>query len=125
MLPLISVAIGGALGSVLRWRLSVWLNNLHAWLPWGTLSVNWIGGFFIGVLIAFFEKNAHLSPEWKLLLITGVLGGLTTFSTFTAEAVSMLERQAYLAFASQILLHVVGSILLCIAGIALFKSLFQ
>lgn len=125
MLPLISVAIGGALGSVLRWRMSAWLNNPHAWLPWGTLSVNWIGGFFIGVLIAFFEKNTHLSPEWKLFLITGILGGLTTFSTFTAEAVSLLEREAYVALASQILLHVVGSILLCIAGIALVKSLLQ
>lgn len=125
MWPFIAVGVGGAIGSILRWRISAWLNQPHAWLPWGTLTVNWLGGFLIGILVAFFAHNPYLSSPWKLFLITGIMGGLTTFSTFTSESVGMLQNGAYFTFVSQVCLHLVGSIVLCMVGMALYKAVFQ
>src|SRR5660397_253012 len=92
----IAIGAGAALGACLRWGLSLWLNNFHTHLPIGTLVANWGGGLIIGVAVAFFVNNPALSPEWRLFVITGFLGALTTFSTFSAEAVALLQRGEYL-----------------------------
>lgn len=88
---LIAVACGGAIGSVLRWALSLRLNSLHQHIPMGTLTVNIVGSFIIGILIAGFARMPNLDPVWRALLVTGFCGGLTTFSTFSAEVVGMLS----------------------------------
>ena len=117
----LAVGIGGAIGSMLRWKLGVFMNHLHTHLPLGTLLVNCLGGYLIGLAVAFFNQSAALSPEWRLLVITGFLGGLTTFSTFSAEAVLFLQRGEYLWMLAHSLLHLIGSILFCILGFACFR----
>lgn len=89
---LLAVIIGGSVGCVARWLLALKLNSLFPNLPIGTLLVNLIGGFIIGGAIAFFIKSPSLDPAWKLLITTGFCGGLTTFSTFSAEVVFMLQQ---------------------------------
>ena len=101
----------------------MWLNNIHQHIPLGTLVANLGGGFIIGMATSFFFWHNNLSPEWRLFIITGFLGGLTTFSTFSAETVLMLQRGEYIWASVQILLHVAGSILMCIAGFAAYRYL--
>ncbi|MBS0309238.1 MAG: fluoride efflux transporter CrcB, partial [Proteobacteria bacterium] len=91
----LAVGVGAALGAWLRWGLSSWMNAWHT-LPIGTLAANLGGGFIIGMAMAFFQNHPHLSPEWRLLIVTGFLGGLTTFSTFSAESMLLLQRGDYL-----------------------------
>ena len=86
-----AVAIGAVLGAWLRWGLSTWLNPANPNLPLGTLTANIGGGYAIGLAVAFFSTNASLAPEWRLACITGFLGALTTFSTFSAESVQLLQ----------------------------------
>lgn len=88
----IAVGIGAALGAWLRWGLSLWLNPVFPVLPYGTLAANLLGGYLIGLALAFFLHNPDLSPEWRLFLVTGFLGGLTTFSTFSAEVFTQMAR---------------------------------
>lgn len=120
----IAVGVGGACGSLLRWLLGVWLTTPAQHVPWGTLAANWIGGYAIGFLVAFFDSHPWVSPEWRLLLITGVLGGLTTFSTFSAEAMALLQRGDYAWFLGHTALHLVGAIGLCVAGFATYRAVF-
>ena len=89
---LIAVGGGSALGGWARWGLSVWLNPRHANFFWGTFAANALGGFLVGVALAYFARHTELPPEWRLAVITGFLGGLTTFSTFSAEVVGLIER---------------------------------
>lgn len=111
-----AICIGASFGAVLRWILGLQLNALFPTIPLGTLAANLIGGYLIGLAVGFFGEVPSVSPEMRLLIITGFLGGLTTFSTFSAEVVSLIQggRLAW-AFGS-IGLHVMGSILLTILG---------
>ena len=115
-LSVAAVAAGAALGALTRWQLSLWLSP-GALIPWGTLAANLIGGYLIGVAIGVFNALPQIDPLWRLLLITGFLGGLTTFSTFSAEVVTFMT-QGRLALA---LLtagsHMIGSLLLTWVGL--------
>jgi CrcB protein len=122
-LSLASIAVGATLGAWLRWGLSLWLNARLATLPLGTLAANLIGAYLIGLVVGFFNDWPQLSPEWRLLAITGFLGGLTTFSTFSAEAVALLQQRDYLAVMLHTGTHLLGSIALCIAGLATWRWL--
>jgi len=123
-MKLLAVGMGAVLGAWLRWGLGLWLSVPGQAVPWGTLAANWGGGFVIGFLVAFFEGHPSLPPEWRLLLITGFLGGLTTFSTFSAEAMLLLQRGDYLWAIAHSGLHLLGSIALCVAGFALYRAVF-
>ena len=111
------ISVGAAAGALLRWLLGTRLNALFPFLPPGTLAANLIGGYLIGVCVAFFAANPNLSPEWKLLTITGFLGGLTTFSTFSAEVVLQLMQGRVAWALSTIVAHVLGSIAMTLLGI--------
>ena len=119
----IAVGLGAAIGSWLRWGLSVWLNVMLPELALGTLSANLIGGYLIGLAVAFFMQYPELSPEWRLFIITGFLGGLTTFSTFSAETVTLLARGQYAWGVATIVTHLGGSLLMTVLGIQTFKWL--
>ncbi len=119
----LAVGLGAAIGAWSRWFLGMWMNNIHQHIPLGTLVANLVGGFIIGMATSFFFWHNNISPEWRLFIITGFLGGLTTFSTFSAETVLMLQRGEYVWASLQILLHVAGSILMCIAGFAAYRYL--
>jgi CrcB protein len=120
----LAVGIGGAVGALLRWRLGVWLNAVFPTIPFGTLASNLIGGFIMGLCMEYFARNAGVPPELRLAATTGFLGGLTTFSTFSAETSVLLLRRDYLWSAAIIGAHVVGSVLLTIAGVYCVRLLF-
>lgn len=116
-----AVGVGAVLGAWLRWGLGLWLNPAYPALPMGTLAANLIGGYFIGVAIAFFSQHPGLAPEWRLLLITGFLGALTTFSTFSAEVVTMIARGQYGWALATAALHLFGSLGATGLGLWTFK----
>lgn len=118
-----AVGIGAACGAWLRWGLGLWLNPVLPELPVGTLSANLFGGYLIGLAMAFFIQHPGLSPEWRLLIITGFLGGLTTFSTFSAETVTLLMRGQYAWGSALVVTHLGGSLLMTVFGIQTFKWL--
>jgi fluoride exporter len=119
----LAVGAGAAFGAWLRWGLSVWLNAFHNALPLGTLIANLGGGFLIGIAVAFFERYPALPVEWRLLVVTGFLGGLTTFSTFSAESMILLQRGEYLWALGHSVLHLVGAVTFCIAGFGAYRAL--
>ena len=114
---ILAISLGAALGALLRWVLGDKLNSLFPAIPPGTLVANLIGAYIVGVAIAFFATYTALAPEWRLLIITGFCGGLTTFSTFSAEVVSFLMEGRYGLALATATLHVLGSLLLTVAGI--------
>ena len=122
MKSLCAVMLGGALGAVLRWGLSVTLNHRLSSMPLGTWLANLLGGFLVGVAVAWFSKHADMDPAWRLFVITGLLGGLTTFSSFSAEVVSMLQNERYQWALATVALHVLGSLLMTVIGIRLVES---
>lgn len=122
-LGFLAVGIGAALGAWLRWGLAVVLNMRFPSLPPGTLAANILGGFLIGVAMEWFSRHLGLPPELRLLAVTGFLGGLTTFSTFSAEVVDALMRGQYLWSFAIAASHLVGSLLATVAGIALVRGL--
>ena len=124
IVSLIAIGIGAALGGWSRWGLGVLLNHLFPSLPFGTLTANLCGSFLIGMMIVFTTEHALFSPTMRLAIITGFLGALTTFSTFSAEAVTLLTRSEYLWGGALILSHVGGAILMTIFGIYLAKTFF-
>ena len=119
---LLAVGIGAVLGAWLRWALSYWLNPQLVQLPLGTLASNLVGGYLIGIAIALFAIHPSISPFWRLVVITGFLGGLTTFSTFSAESVVLLQGQHWRAAALHAAVHVIGSILATLAGIVTVRA---
>lgn len=117
MLAVAAICIGASLGAVARWRLGLWLTNASSLLPWGTLAANLVGGYLVGVCVAVFQAMPQLDPAWRLALVTGFLGGLTTFSSFSGEVVGMLLQQRYLLAAGTTGLHLFGSLALTVLGI--------
>ena len=116
MLSVFAICIGACLGALARWGLGLWLNP-GALLPWGTLAANLIGGYLVGICVAVFQALPQLDPVWRLALVTGFLGALTTFSSFSAEVVGLLEQQRYGLALGTTALNLFGSLLLTIAGI--------
>lgn len=115
---ILAISLGASAGAVLRWFLGRLLNAFFPAVPPGTLAANLIGGYLIGVAVAIFTSHPHLAPEWRLLIITGFLGGLTTFSTFSAEVVDLLQQGRILWAGTAISLHVSGSLIMTILGLA-------
>ena len=116
-----AVGIGAALGAWLRWGFTIWLNPKLPGFPLGTLASNLIGGYLVGFAVAFFAVRGDLPPEWRLFAITGVLGGLTTFSTYSAEVTELLMRGDYASGVTLAFTHLAGSLLLTLAGFATFQ----
>ena len=120
----IAVGVGAAVGAWLRWGLGMALNPLFPTLPLGTLAANLIGGLLIGFAMELLTQHAVLPPEVRLLVVTGFLGGLTTFSTFSAEVVTLLLRREWLWGSITIGGHVLGSLAMTIAGIAAMRAVY-
>lgn len=118
-----AVGAGAAVGAWARWSLGHWLNATLPQLPLGTLAANIIGGYLIGLALGWFALNESVAPELRLLIVTGFLGGLTTFSTFSAEAVGLLVRQQYTWAVAHIGLHLAGSLLATVLGFATLRLL--
>jgi CrcB protein len=118
-----AVGLGAACGAWLRWWLGLRLNPLFPTVPMGTLASNLIGGYLVGVAVAFFAQNEALAPEWRLFAITGFLGGLTTFSTFSAEVVTLLTRGQIQWALATAAMHLMGSLGLTALGISTVRAL--
>ena len=116
MLTVLAICIGASLGALARWGLGLWLTP-GGLLPWGTLAANLVGGYLIGVAIAAFQAMPQLDPVWRLLLITGFRGGLTTFSSFSAEVVEFLMTGRYGLALLTAGLHVMGSLAMTVLGL--------
>lgn len=120
-LVLAAVGGGAAVGAWARWGLSYWLNPRLAHLPLGTLAANVLGGYLIGLALGWMASTPDLSPALRLLLVTGFLGGLTTFSTFSAENISLLEQAQWQAAFLHIAAHLGGSLIATVAGLATWR----
>ena len=115
---IVAISVGASLGALLRWWLGLSLNPHFPPIPPGTLAANLIGGYVVGVAIAFFGTYEALAPEWRLFVITGFCGGLTTFSTFSAEIVTLIEQDRALWAVGEAAAHLLGSVVMTLAGIA-------
>jgi CrcB protein len=119
----LAIAIGAALGAWLRYFFGLTMNPVLRNLPLGTLAANLGGGFMIGIAVAFFGSNPNLPPAWRLFVITGFMGGLTTFSSFSAESMGLLQTGEYGWALAHTAVHVLGSLACCFAGYATYKAL--
>jgi len=122
MLAILAICIGACAGALARWQLGVWLNPstlvlAGTTLPLGTLAANLIGGYLVGVCLGVFQTLPQLDPAWRLLCVTGFLGALTTFSSFSAEVVTMLGQERYALALGTTALHLLGSLVLTVAGL--------
>ena len=117
-----AVGIGAAFGAWLRWLLALLLNAALPMLPLGTLAANLGGGFLCGAAVAYIAHHSALSPEWRLFVVTGFLGGLTTFSTFSAEAMLLLQQRHFAWALMHSAVHLIGSIFCCVLGYALVQT---
>lgn len=122
-LSILAIFCGSGLGALLRAGFNLATVNVAAALPLGTFISNMVGGYLIGIAVAFFGNNPNLSPEWKLFVITGFLGGLTTFSSFSAEVVGLMQRGEVTWALGTALLHLVGSLALTFLGILTYQAL--
>jgi CrcB protein len=114
---IVAISLGASLGALLRWWLGTLLNAHFPTVPPGTLAANLIGGYVIGVAVAVFATYPAIAPEWRLFVITGFCGGLTTFSTFSAEIVTLLQQGRALAACGAAATHLFGSVAMTLAGI--------
>lgn len=120
MLTVIAICLGACVGALSRWQLGLWLNPTSVsvgLLPLGTLAANLIGGYLVGVCVGVFQQLPHLDPVWRLALVTGFLGALTTFSSFSAEVVAMLQQGRLALAAGTASLHLFGSLALTLLGL--------
>ena len=124
MLNIVAICIGACLGALSRWGLGLWL-SAGASMPWGTLAANLIGGYLIGVFIALFQAMPQLDPAWKLAIITGFLGALTTFSSYSAEVIGLLQQQRLAAALGWTSVHLVGSLFMTYMGMISWSSWFS
>ena len=122
-LSIVVISIGASLGALLRWFFDVSLNALFPNMPLGTLSANLLGAYLIGIAMALFASQPQLSPEWRLLVITGFLGGLTTFSSFSAQVTQLIQQDKLLWATTTIASHVAGSVLMTLLGLLSFALL--
>ena len=122
---LVAIFCGAGFGALLRAGFNVVGAGMVAGFPMGTLLANLLGGYCVGIAVAFFGNNAAIGPEWRLFIITGFLGGLTTFSSFSAEVVEMMQRGEYTWAVGTALLHVIGSLVLTFLGIMTYQALKQ
>jgi fluoride exporter len=111
-----AIGVGGGLGALLRWWLGLSLNAYFPAIPPGTLAANLIGGYVVGIAVAFFATYSAIAPEWRLFIITGFCGGLTTFSTFSAEVVTLLQQGRALLALGAVAMHLLGSVVMTFAG---------
>jgi CrcB protein len=118
-----AVGIGAALGAWMRWGLAAALNHVVPNLPLGTLASNIVGGYLVGIAVQVFLQHPSITPEWRLFVVTGFLGGLTTFSAFSAEAVSLLVRHQYGWALALIGAHLAGSLAMTLLGIMTVRAL--
>ena len=116
MNAVIAICVGACAGALARWQLGLWLST-GGLIPWGTLAANLIGGYLVGVCMATFQSMPQIVVVWRLLLVTGFLGALPTFSTFSAEVVGLLQQDRYALALGTASLHLFGSLLLTLAGI--------
>jgi CrcB protein len=119
----VAVFGGAGIGALLRWVLGLWLNPVFPTVPLGTLAANLIGGLLVGMAATFFADHTALAPEWRLFAVTGFLGGLTTFSTFSAEVVTLIARQEHLWALATAGVHLLGSLALTALGMLLVGML--
>jgi CrcB protein len=122
-LSILAIFFGAGLGALLRAGFNVLTVGAASVIPLGTLLSNMVGGYLVGLAVAFFGNNPQLSPEWRLLVITGFLGGLTTFSSFSAEVVGLIQRGEFTWALGTALLHLVGSLILTFLGILTYQAL--
>ena len=118
---LILVSTGAAIGASLRWGLGLWLNSLFSTLAFGTLVANFIGCFLMGILVAAFWLFPQFSPEWRLFLVTGFLGALTTFSSFSGEVIELFFKEEWVNGLFVLVTHLVGCLIFTVLGIYFFR----
>lgn len=117
MPTVLAICIGASLGALARWQLGLWLSPGGALMAWGTLAANLIGAYLVGVCVGVFQQWPELDPVWRLMLVTGFLGALTTFSSFSAEVVLMLQQSRYALALGTASLHLLGSLALTVLGL--------
>jgi CrcB protein len=117
MSAVLAICCGACLGALARWQLGLWLSSSGALIPWGTLAANLIGGYLVGVCVGVFQHWPGLDPLWRLALVTGFLGALTTFSSFSVEVVTMLQQARYTLALATASVHLLGSLALTLLGL--------
>jgi CrcB protein len=122
-LSILAIFFGAGFGALLRAGFNVLTISATSIIPLGTLLSNMVGGYLVGLAVAYFGNNPQLSPEWKLLVVTGFLGGLTTFSSFSAEVVGFIQRGEFTWALGTAMLHLVGSLVLTFLGILTYQAL--
>ena len=117
MQAVLAICFGASLGALARWQLGLWLSHSGTLIPWGTLAANLIGGYLVGVCMGVFQQMPGLDPVWRMLLVTGFLGALTTFSSFSAEVVALLQQARYALALGTASVHLFGSLALTLLGL--------
>ncbi len=117
MHAVLAICLGACLGALARWQLGLWLSPSGALIPWGTLAANLIGGYLVGVCVGVFQQLPELDPLWRLTLVTGFLGALTTFSSFSAEVLALLQQARYVLALATAGGHLLGSLALTVLGL--------